>query len=537
MSGPVHFINAERLSGTQIHIIRKQVADLVVEREKNARTIQDQFSNLLKNKLNTNLDNLFSSVVPADKHLRIDKLEIDLGKIDRKEIKDQLTGRIIKAIEHELSGIVADPGKPHGHTIPDSRIRVNISGLTSKDKQGTVLEHFFHFLHYGSFPSLSAYTGFKQFEDQLTEFLNTLTEAEADKITRAITSQKSRILRLTHQFSLTFQKKLIVCITKFTETVIEDIMSLLFEFYEDVKISIPFEKYSDLVFTSFFISLAERDHIFKWEAVFLQRVLDGLSTGSLNITPAVLKKQLSGFLKTRSPVNSSAEILVLIEGLKEDTLPLKKPGRTALENERDMDVYIMELFTEGGKPGTETDVSELTDEKEEDEPGTENIYYINNAGIVLLAPFLPELFAKLNLINENNLPEDSNDLNRAVQFTQYLVSGEQNTHEHLLVLNKILCGISIQYPVRNDMFILKKEMQLCDRLLRSIIADWKILKNTTPGGLRINFLQREGRLTESERGWELYIERKGIDIVLNSIPWNYSFIKLPWMKKILFVEW
>jgi hypothetical protein len=35
----------------------------------------------------------------------------------------------------------------------------------------------------------------------------------------------------------------------------------------------------------------------------------------------------------------------------------------------------------------------------------------------------------------------------------------------------------------------------------------------------------------------LEVEKKGVDILVKSIPWNISLIKLPWMKKPMHVEW
>ena len=36
---------------------------------------------------------------------------------------------------------------------------------------------------------------------------------------------------------------------------------------------------------------------------------------------------------------------------------------------------------------------------------------------------------------------------------------------------------------------------------------------------------------------KLYVERKGVDVLLESLPWTISIIKLPWMQDSLQVEW
>ena len=74
-------------------------------------------------------------------------------------------------------------------------------------------------------------------------------------------------------------------------------------------------------------------------------------------------------------------------------------------------------------------------------------------------------------------------------------------------------------------------------LLLAAIAQWEILKNTSPGVLQETFLQREGKLYYRNDKWYLQVEKKPVDILLRHLPWTISMIKLPWMKELLRVEW
>jgi len=162
--------------------------------------------------------------------------------------------------------------------------------------------------------------------------------------------------------------------------------------------------------------------------------------------------------------------------------------------------------------------------------------YIQNAGLVILHPFLPELFRRLNLWNDKGWT-DASSPHEGVQALEFLVSGDGEFPEFDLSLNKILCGMSIGevwQPVEELPPPAKAE---CADLLQEVIGHWSILKNTSVGALQETFLQRNGKLTPVENGWLLKVEQKGVDILMNSLPWGIGTIKLPWADKQLFVEW
>ncbi|MGZ8538733.1 MAG: contractile injection system tape measure protein [Flavisolibacter sp.] len=159
--------------------------------------------------------------------------------------------------------------------------------------------------------------------------------------------------------------------------------------------------------------------------------------------------------------------------------------------------------------------------------------YINNAGLVLLAPFLPRFFENLGIIEEGKF--NSRDL--ALALLQWLTTGNDEYEESDLVLPKILCGMEpeeaiIIIPSLPESF--KKE---ADSLLQSVIEHWGILKNTSVNGLRESFLQREGKLSKYHDDWYLQVEQKPYDMLLEHLPWNISMIRLSWMQRVLRTEW
>jgi hypothetical protein len=132
---------------------------------------------------------------------------------------------------------------------------------------------------------------------------------------------------------------------------------------------------------------------------------------------------------------------------------------------------------------------------------------------------------------------DFKSAEKAVHLLQYLASGKTESPEYELILNKILCDIDVHYPVNKNVMLQEFEKNEADDLIHSVIKNWNAIKNTSPDGFKEAFMKRAGILINEEDKWILKVERKTYDILLDKIPWSYSVIKLPWMKKILYVEW
>lgn len=162
--------------------------------------------------------------------------------------------------------------------------------------------------------------------------------------------------------------------------------------------------------------------------------------------------------------------------------------------------------------------------------------FISNAGQVLISPFLPRLFDMVGLVDQGQF-KDEKSAHRAVLLIQFAVDGLLETCEHALPLNKILCGLDVSEPVDCNPTLKQEEMDACDGLLAAIIDHWKAVGNTSVQGLRESFLQREGRIAASARGWQLLVQSRAFDMLLDRLPWSFGVIKHPWMTTPLHVEW
>jgi hypothetical protein len=159
--------------------------------------------------------------------------------------------------------------------------------------------------------------------------------------------------------------------------------------------------------------------------------------------------------------------------------------------------------------------------------------YITDAGLVIVAAFLPAFFKKLQLLNDQQI----SDVNVAVCLVHYLLTGREHPAEFELGISKLLCGLEIDAPVDTSAYLSDAQKFEANELLLSVIEYWQVLKDTSVEGLRESFLQRNGKLSFHDREWLLQVEQKGYDMLLQNLPWNISMIKLPWMNYLLKTEW
>lgn len=158
---------------------------------------------------------------------------------------------------------------------------------------------------------------------------------------------------------------------------------------------------------------------------------------------------------------------------------------------------------------------------------------VRNAGIVLLHPFLPQFLRATNLAVDDEI----RDVSRAMLLIHHLTTGALTADEDELLLPKVLCGVPVEMPIELCTPITDFERDEANALLHAVIQYWDALRTTTPDGLRGNFLTRLGRLDLLDSEWLLRMERESHDILLDHLPWGFSHLKLPWMDRILRVEW
>ncbi len=172
------------------------------------------------------------------------------------------------------------------------------------------------------------------------------------------------------------------------------------------------------------------------------------------------------------------------------------------------------------------DIDELFQQKTE--------LYAQNAGLILLHPFLKDFFLNCNIIDEKM---HFINAELGAHLLHYLATKQENQYESELVFEKFLCKIPSKKSIRREIIISEELKGKSEEMLQASLRYWEPMKNASPDLLRSEFLQRLGKISFKENSPRIVIERKTHDILLDKLPWTLSMCKLPWMKKILFTDW
>jgi hypothetical protein len=164
--------------------------------------------------------------------------------------------------------------------------------------------------------------------------------------------------------------------------------------------------------------------------------------------------------------------------------------------------------------------------------------YIENAGLCLLWPFVPRFFARLGLLAANETAfSDEAARHRAIGVLHHVATGELDVPEFWLALNKVLCGLELNAVEEFGPPVTESEAAESARLLAAAIAHAECLGTISVDGFRGSFLLRRGALTTRDGAWLLRVEQQAADVLLERLPWKTEWIRLPWMQAPLRVEW
>jgi len=161
---------------------------------------------------------------------------------------------------------------------------------------------------------------------------------------------------------------------------------------------------------------------------------------------------------------------------------------------------------------------------------------VKNAGLVLINGYLQVLFDRLELTRNRSFIDIVCQM-QAVHYLQYVATGLSITHEILLPLNKVMCGLPLSFPVTDGVEISAQNKDIIEGLIKAMIGHWPSVGDSSVYGFRGNWMVRDGLLTEREDKWELVVEKRAYDILLHKSPFSFSIIKYPWMDKPLHVNW
>src|ERR1035441_2926984 len=165
----------------------------------------------------------------------------------------------------------------------------------------------------------------------------------------------------------------------------------------------------------------------------------------------------------------------------------------------------------------------------------EEAIYLPGAGIVLVHPFLEQLFRERGLL-EGRVFRDLEARHRAVHLIGFLTFGRLDVAEYELVLAKALCGAALEEPLE-PVPLQDDDIASCELLLDAVLKHWTALRSSSAEWMREQFFLREGKLEDVDSGWLLTIERHAQDVLLARLPWGLGVVAPPWLSERIFVHW
>ncbi|MBO9634741.1 MAG: hypothetical protein J7578_16625 [Chitinophagaceae bacterium] len=482
------------------HVIKKQVLDIGV-RQSEAFQVQHELSHWYWNHLRPLLERAFDELAPSDEVIQIDKLEIDLGHINPSSFLDpHWTAALEQTLVEELKKAIRDQSTA-GNPI---------------SKQSPVLQAAWQWLYYIEYGLLPWNLGTIP-----AGWLSKVLEALATDIIcigdlrKLILSKRSALQRIIHQYDDAFITSILKVLTARQQPELQLVINEIQQLSQ-IGRPAPAKIFSP--------------SLFREQCLFVL-ITDATRYGH--------RFEIDKSLVTlcRAVVKGKAIKQTDLESLSA-SIPLLKPALEAmLRTSSTIDDKLFAVNGTTGKPDLPVDPLEepaLQDEGKGDS-GHDSLY-TGMAGLVLLHPFLNILFSQLNWV-EHGAFRNKACQQQAIGLLHFMATGQTTAPEYTLVMAKLLCGYPLKEPIQMDFDFSEDELEEARHLLNVVISKWEVLKRTSIEGLREGFLQRMGKLTESEPGFLLQVENGSIDILLDQLPWGISMIKLPWMKHLLRVDW
>lgn len=468
------------------HIIRKATINFRYTGTKDGLKLQQEVTNFCRENLGFALDEVLDQFDQDGDAISIDNLKLDLSLDYSANWKDELTSQIKRQLSEKIHpGIISLPG--------------SVVIKSNRESFEGILEYY---LKFGFLPWNVAPVNENDFKERLVSWINQMTSSEIKKLELFLDDQRSlkRFARILNQDDF---EKMIRLVSGYKEETIS-------HFYKNLHIILDFLTDDHFQKQRFLIEFNEKllKHSFQKdpEGMFKIAFEEFISDIDLHHPYHLYRVEITAV--------KDHDMKMIVRQHQMNILAEYNRKKDAVQK-----VTEKELVKDHDKKEWEEELKEGT--------------FISNAGAVIIAPFLPVLFSRTGITAGNDILDET----AALALVQYCISGQQIPEEYELLLPKVLCGIPPDMVPEMIMPTSEQFTKEADEMLKSIIEYWPVLKDTSIGGLRESFLQRNGKLSFSDDEWQLYVEQKSFDMLLGQIPWNIHLIRLPWMKNALRTHW
>lgn len=473
-----------------MHLLQKHIVDVRCSSQVFGKEIQNTLSDVLEKDFYPKLEAVLDQYSVENYEWEIENLTIELPDISQKNWKKEFISQTLIQIEEYLKNNFPVL------ELDKTEEKLKNFGFESRTKLAENL--FFEYLKTGAI----AENSYSKNADEIVEAIE-ISELFCERLIRIFDESQNALIRFYFNINESFKEKVI---------------------FEVLKLSTSKQKISELLndFFSSDIKFSTVEELEKW--IYHHQ----------NFSENQDLRNEKLYRKDEEPFESDQEEIMNREKCSNEVDKEKR----SVNNNKKSGINTANTFNEDSHQNLKTDQQDIR-ENTITNPSELQIssLYIDNAGLVILHPFLVNLFQKLNLCNDE-VWKDKESQHKAVLLTQYLITGQEIFFENELILNKLICGFSVENVINTRQKISEEEKEVCNDLLSVVIEYWSVMKNSSVEALRETFLQRAGKLSLSEvHSSELWVEEKGVDVLLASLPWGIGMIQIPWMDNFLHCYW
>lgn len=498
------------MSQARRHVIRRECIDLAVEgSESDGFALQGQLATLCQGELVAALDKAFARMAPGDEHWQFERIEVDAGHFTPESFARDFVAGAAAAVEAQVrlrkAQAVARP-----QTTADEG-DVQWSGAQS------IEQAFFYFLATGALPWWCRLPEGRTLESVLDEAWSQVQGQGATMgmpvqwaLARALASPIAR-LRLVRQFSEAFAGRVLERLTPGVVVLLREAVAAV---YRELAVAAP-QTIPEQAWAAAFACAVTR------QAIAPRQLLDAWAELSPElVTPAVIAS-----LTRAAPAHDANQSL---GDLGEDITASERHAMTSNATPTGQDSENVNATPPHGlaraAPGIAAPAKPLD---------LHEGVFMDCAGVVLLHPFLPRLFDRLEILTDGQLVQPV----RALALLHFLATGQRSAPEHALVLPKLLCGMEPSDLAGAPVELSDADCDEAEHLLQAAIDHWSAIGQTSFDGFRGNFLVRPGKLSARGDDDLLQVEKRAWDVLLGQLPWSIGVVRLPWMRRMLWVEW
>ncbi|WP_160717574.1 contractile injection system tape measure protein [Chitinophaga solisilvae] len=533
------------------HLIHQQFVELSLSDSSAFHAVAEKFSDMLSRSalplLSDNLDRLAGE----EEMITLQKVEVDMGVIRWEEEQHLLADRLVALLLKALQDLL--PAQPYGQAPGDENVMRTSPAMRHWQSWSLYLQTGTLPWHALPVPSVSWW------EEVLLQALEGPHRTSIIRIIREVLTTAPAVRRLTTVFTPEFITKITTAAAVLSETDIQ-LSVLLGSLIHRLRASDAAIRlmWQQLLINEFsFPSLSPRlvqlldllirqfpgEHWIEQLSAWILIMHTGMNgqTSLVCPLPVVSLVQALQVAAVKGPAVLSGlqdnAVKQLLSRLSEQSLAI------LLQQRENVNDNVMEYTNNEPVPHAAAEsplAPEITPVPGDDNgleytPDETAAVYIPDAGLVIVAAFLPALFEALEYTADGQFRSAAQQW-RAVMLTAFLANAKPCTPDWELTMAKILCGLP-PAAIIPEIILTETELEEGLAMLRAAISYWQAIGNTTEDGLREGFLLRNGKLTGKNGEWLLLTEAQAIDLLLEKLPWGIGMIQHPWMPWLLRTEW